>query len=247
VHASRAGTGWEPLFWQVFERSANPIALVDEDRRHVEVNDSWLKLTGRSREALIGRSVVDGIRPSEREQSARAWEQLLQAGEYSGARALLRDDGSEVDMEFASRLTTVEDRRLAVCVALADGGDSHVGTGEHPAAEVLSNREREVVTFIALGRDSGQIAQELHVSVETGAPMCGTRCPSSEPTRGRSSSRSPSAPAMRFTEGVSTSNPRRRPSARRARSSPRGRGTPVGAKALDTGGRSASRAGPVSP
>lgn len=168
MHASRAGTGWEPLFWQVFARSANPIALVDEDRRYVEVNDSWLKLTASSREALIGHSVVDGIRPSEREQSASEWERFLRAGgEYSGTRALVRDDGSEVDIEFAARLATVENRRLAVSVALADGGESHVRAAEHPGAQVLTNREREVVTFIALGRDSGQIAQELHISVET--------------------------------------------------------------------------------
>jgi DNA-binding CsgD family transcriptional regulator len=31
----------------------------------------------------------------------------------------------------------------------------------------LTKREREVVTLIALGRDTGQIARELHIASET--------------------------------------------------------------------------------
>ena len=79
----------------------------------------------------------------------------------------MRGDGSEVDIEFAARLASVENRRLAIYVALADAGLNHGPIAERPRARALTNREREVVTFIALGRDTGQIAQELFISVET--------------------------------------------------------------------------------
>jgi hypothetical protein len=30
MHASRVDGGWEQLFWLVFERTSNPIALLDD-------------------------------------------------------------------------------------------------------------------------------------------------------------------------------------------------------------------------
>jgi PAS domain S-box-containing protein len=167
VHATRAGTGWEPLFRLVFERSSNPLALVDEHRRFVDINEAWLELVARSREEVVGHSTVDEIQPSERPRAASEWQRFLQSGEYSGSRSLLRGDGSEVDIEFAARLASVENRRLAIYVALADAGLNHGPIAERPRARALTNREREVVTFIALGRDTGQIAKELFISVET--------------------------------------------------------------------------------
>lgn len=40
MHAHGSGTGWERGFWFVFNRSTNPMCLIDEERRIVEVNDS---------------------------------------------------------------------------------------------------------------------------------------------------------------------------------------------------------------
>jgi PAS domain S-box-containing protein len=167
VHATRAGTGWERLFRLVFDQSSNPIALVDDHRRFVDINDPWLELVARSREEVVGHSTVDGIQPSERARAASEWQRFLQSGEYSGSRSLLRGDGSEVDIQFAARLASVENRRLAIYVALADAERKNGPIAERPRARALSQREREVVTFIALGRDTNQIAEELYISVET--------------------------------------------------------------------------------
>ena len=167
MHATRAGTGWKQLFRLVFERSSNPIALVDDERRFVDVNQAWLELVGRSRADVIGHSAVDGIQPSERARAAREWQRFLQTGELSGSRSLLRGDGSEVDIDFAARLASVEDRRLAIYVALATGGSQRVPTADRRRASALSTRESEVVTFIALGHTTSQIAHDLCISVET--------------------------------------------------------------------------------
>lgn len=199
MHASAVGTGWEQLFWLVFERSSNPIALVDEQRRFVELNDSWLTLVGRRRADMLGGAVDSSIRPSARARAAREWQAFLRSGEYTGTRALLRADGSEVDIEFAARLASIGERRLAIYVAMAK--DEHRRPAAHaPRPERgLTNREREVVTLIALGQETGQIAEELSISDETVRTTCATRCPSSELTRERSWSQSPCAPARRFT------------------------------------------------
>jgi DNA-binding CsgD family transcriptional regulator len=61
----------------------------------------------------------------------------------------------------------VEEARVAV-YAITLGAEA----GQAPAAisdagMLLSEREREVVTLVALGRDTREIAGELHISPET--------------------------------------------------------------------------------
>ena len=104
MHAPEEGVGWERLFWLVFQRSSNPIVLLDDQRQIVEVNDAALALFGGQREQLLGMSIGDSIRPAERELAAREWEQFLSTGQYSGTRALVRADGSEVQIDFAASL-----------------------------------------------------------------------------------------------------------------------------------------------
>jgi PAS domain S-box-containing protein len=171
MHAPSPEMGWERLFWLVFRRSSNAIMLVDDQRRIVELNDPALALVARSRAELIGTSIVEVIDPSERAESAREWQVFLRSGEYTGARDLLRADGSKVPIDFAARLAAVDGRRLAIYVMLAQNGSSpsHVAprARARSSARPLTRREREVVTLIAMGLETNEIAQELHVSPET--------------------------------------------------------------------------------
>lgn len=163
---SRGEPGWEQLFWLVFDRSSHPIVLLDDQRRIMSANDAALSLWGGSREALVGTSMVDSIKESERPQAAREWEAFLRSGEYSGMRDIVRADGSIVEVEFAARWAYVGERRLAVYVATATV-DRRQRRPHLRSGLPLSNREREVVTLIALGRDTNEIAAELHISPET--------------------------------------------------------------------------------
>jgi len=171
MHAPTPDMGWERLFWLVFRRSSNAILLVDDERRVVEVNEPALALVGRSRADLIGNSIVDVIDPSERAESALQWQAFLHSGEYTGERDLLRADGAKVPIDFAARLATVDGRRLAIYVMLGKNGSRPVPAAarspSRSSTRPLTRREREVVTLIAMGRETAQIAQELHVSQET--------------------------------------------------------------------------------
>jgi PAS domain S-box-containing protein len=167
MHAPSPDMGWERLFWLVFRRSSNGILLVDDERRIVEVNDPGLQLVDRTRAELIGTSIVDVIDPSERAESARQWQAFLCSGEYTGMRDLLRADGSTVAIEFAARLASVDGRRLAIYVLMASDGSWPSPGTSRSLTNALTPREREVVTLIAMGRETSEIAQELHVSPET--------------------------------------------------------------------------------
>lgn len=158
---------WESLFWFIFERSSTPVMLFDTGRRVIAVNHPATDLLGRSRRELESSSILNSVVPGERAESAEQWRGFLRTGEYSGSRDLLRPDGDVVNVRFAARLADVGGRRIAVYVFM-------VASDEHdrpmtPAAEscLLTNREREVVSLIALGLDTNAIAQRLVISPET--------------------------------------------------------------------------------
>jgi len=98
----------------LFERSANPIILIDEQRRFVDLNVSFCDVMGYTRGGLIGRSITEFIKDGEKAESWERWRQFLQSGEYSGRRTFVRSDGHETEVEFAARLAVVDGRRLAV-------------------------------------------------------------------------------------------------------------------------------------
>ena len=167
MHASSVDGGWERLFWLVFERTSNPIALLDDERHILKVNEAALKLFRRSSEELVGKPITDFLRADERPLARRAWERFLHTGEYSGTRDMLLRDGSAIQIEFAARLAVVGGRRKAIYVALETGKRAAGSIAARVAGLPLTVREREVVTLIALGRETAEIAQELHISPET--------------------------------------------------------------------------------
>jgi PAS domain S-box-containing protein len=163
-----SGSDWERLFWLVFERSANPIWLVDEKRQIVAVNKSGAALLGRPADVLVGTSVDDYIEPEERASAHGDWERFLRSADsYSGTRTLLLHDGATLTVDFAARLGTIDGRRLAVYVSMPSSGENGAkDAAEQPGAQ-LSDREREVVTLIAMGLETPEIARELHISPAT--------------------------------------------------------------------------------
>lgn len=159
--------GWERLFWLLFRRSANPVALADDSRRVIDVNEAAVRLLGRSLEELVSTSIVDIISPAEREESTRQWQGFLRTGEYSGSRDLLRADGTTVEVDFAARMAAVNGRRLAIYVLMPKSASWPSPAPGAQRASVLTKREREVVTLIAMGLETDEIARELGVSPET--------------------------------------------------------------------------------
>lgn len=163
----QADAGWRHLFLGAFRQSKNPMALLDEQRRHVDVNGAYLQLLGYPRDELIGRPVyefvIGGPVLSEPE-----WRAALRKSQFTAAGDLRRADGGQVRVEVAGHPATVAGSRLVLAVAL---GVSRRGRqrsdGTRAGGEALSDRELDVLRLIALGASGPEIAEELQLSHHT--------------------------------------------------------------------------------
>jgi PAS domain S-box-containing protein len=169
VNADSSATSWERGFWFIFNRSTNPMCLIDEERRIVEANDSALEMIKHSRAQVIGREAVDFIAPMDRAESDKRWQAILQteSGEFHGTGNLIREDGSELELDFAARMVRISNKRLAIYVMVWERESLGVSPNASTSAGELTKREREIVTAIAMGHQTPQIAAELHISPET--------------------------------------------------------------------------------
>jgi PAS domain S-box-containing protein len=169
MNAPSSGTGWERGFWFVFSRSTNPMCLIDEERRIVDVNDSTLAMIQSRRSQMVGNPAVDFIAPMDRASSEKRWQAILQteSGEFHGRGTVILGDGSELDLDYAARMVRISGRRLAIYVMLWTREGPGFSETEASATAELTQREREIVTAIAMGHQTRQIAAELNISPET--------------------------------------------------------------------------------
>jgi PAS domain S-box-containing protein len=165
-HATAAG--WERLFWSVFERSTNAIALVDEERIYLEANPALCALLGASREEIVGQRADRFIAPEELATLESEWRRLWETRDWVCERTLVRGDGSRVRGHYAARTSEIAGRSVAVVVWAAVDCEDDAEPGD-PTGELgrLTAREREVLSLLALGQTSAQIAEQLHISTET--------------------------------------------------------------------------------
>lgn len=163
------GSGWASLFWQAFRRSRNAMALLDEQRRHIDVNGAYLQLFGYRRRALVGRAVYEFMDHGPL-LTPEQWRQALLRPQFHGVVDVIRSDGGRVTVEFGGHPELVTGKQLILVVVLraVPAGrrrkqETHAGfgTGE------LSKREREVVRLLSLGATGPEIAEDLHISHNT--------------------------------------------------------------------------------
>ncbi len=176
THPTRSiGDGLDGLFWAVFEHSRVPMALVDRDRRYVEVNHAGLDLFQFSRDEVIGRRAGRTAIDDDGQLAAREWERLLRSNELYGESTIAHPSGTLMRVSYAAHGSVASGRWLALFVALSahfepDGAEL-IGTAEADEPRrnglALTPREREVVRRVALGSSTRQIAADLYLSPAT--------------------------------------------------------------------------------
>jgi len=161
--------GWPGLFAQAFAQSRNAMVLLDEQRRHVDVNGAHLALLGYPRAELIGRPVYDFVAGGPLASPAE-WAAAMAAGEFTGEAELVRAGGGTVGVQWAAGVEVVTGRRLVLVVVLSTsrwGARFRPGSAPEGGPAELTPRQREIVRFVALGSTGPEIAAELQISHDT--------------------------------------------------------------------------------
>ena len=159
--------GWAGLFRAAFKQSRNAMSLLDDHRRHVDVNGAMIGLLGYPRAALMGRPVYEFIAGGPL-LTHREWEEVVVGPDFTGQADLVRADGGRVTVQYAAHPEIVTGRRLVLFVALQTSRRGRSMSAPPPeVAPALSRREVEIVGIIADGATSGEIAESLQVSEHT--------------------------------------------------------------------------------
>ena len=142
-------TGWSGLFAVAFRQSRNPMTLVDEARRHVDVNGAYLRLTGYKREDLIGRPIWEFVAGGPL-LSQEQWAAALATRRFTGEAAMVCHDGREITIQWGAGTEIITGQRLVLFVALGSGARRSrrfTADGEDREPRPLSKRETEVVAL----------------------------------------------------------------------------------------------------
>ncbi len=148
--------------------------IADDQRRWVTGNAAACELLGIPREEIPWRTMDDFTAPNERRRLEEQWGAFLASGGAEGWYQLYVPERGPVPVEFSATANVLPERHLSVFIP-PEGPSPPLPTEASWAPVVvegsgrlkLTDREREVMTLVASGLQSGEIAERLFLSPET--------------------------------------------------------------------------------
>ncbi len=158
-----------------FEGSRHPMLIVDDERRLVAGNRAVCSVLGLAREDVCWLTMERFTPPDEHRRLQEQWAAFLARGAAEGCYQLKVTDQEVVRLEFGATANVLASRHLLVFLPPADASVNPADSGETwtPVAEStngqieLTAREREIMTLVAAGVRSSEIAERLFLSPET--------------------------------------------------------------------------------
>lgn len=149
-----------------FRSSLVPMVVADDQRRYVTVNAAACLLLRLPEEDVLRLKVDDLTPPENRVQVEPLWRAFIRDGVQAGTFELRMPDGARLEVEYSATAYVEPCRHLSILLFPPVGGHRPVDREtERPA--VLTDREREVLGMVAMGRGTSWIAAELRVSAST--------------------------------------------------------------------------------
>jgi PAS domain S-box-containing protein len=151
--------------------SLDALAVVDDDRRYLRVNERAARLLG-APVAKILSARIDDFTPQEHwPRMVRRWHELQRRGRLYGDYEVLKSDGSRVEIEFSAlrgfrpgeHLIVARETAPQRALATVERGTGRTATNRPR----LTKRETEVITLVADGNSANDIGAELHLSPAT--------------------------------------------------------------------------------
>lgn len=140
------------------------MVIADDDRRYVAANAAACLLLRLPEEDVLRLTVDDLTPPEHRAQVGPLWDAFIRDGTQEGAYELLMPDGAQVRIEYSATANFEPGRHLSILMFPAGRIERDV---PRRSKSVLTNREREVLAMVAMGRSSSLIAAALGVAPST--------------------------------------------------------------------------------
>lgn len=154
----------------LLERSSIPMFIADDERRYIEINQAACELLGYSRDELLEMKIEEISSPELRPRAPEMFEEFKAAGTLSGPYTVITKDGDEIAVHYSATANVLPGIHLSICLVdgMVDAELDQDGSVDGAEGEArLSQREREVMTFLALGESNQTIAAKLHLAPET--------------------------------------------------------------------------------
>lgn len=169
-----------PDFFAIFERSRNPMMLMDDDRWYVRVNQAACAFFGYTEAEMLSRRADDLTIVRYRPHMDGIWEAFKARGGSIGVFPMLRADGSEAEIEFNATASVLPGLHLVILINPVSLGPAE-GLDDDPTGDQLMNEpvpaaagphdrlldddERTVMTLLALGQNWYDIAMDTETDV----------------------------------------------------------------------------------
>jgi PAS domain S-box-containing protein len=162
-----------------FERSKHPMLIADDQRRWVTANTAACELLGIARDEIPWHTIDEFTPQSDRKWLEEQWQAFLANGAAEGLYQLHVPERGAIPVEFSATANVLPARHLSVFIppdelsaeqvrsALARREPWTSGTAGSGDRLQLTDREGEIMTLVASGLQSGEIAERLFLSPET--------------------------------------------------------------------------------
>lgn len=153
---------------ELFGKSASAMLLADDDRVYRNANQAACEVLSVEREEIVGKRIDEFTDPALLDQVPALYQAFLEAGSLSGNFTMLDGNGNPVEFSYSASANVMPGLHLSILIPLEETDpelDVAEQTNNHPTA--LTDREKEVLTLLALGETNSTIAEQLHLSPET--------------------------------------------------------------------------------
>jgi PAS domain S-box-containing protein len=141
-----------------------PLAVLDDERRIVEVNGHWIELLGYPADHAQEMRIDDLVAAESRAGLAMRWSDLVTTGVGTARVTVVRADGSRLEVRYAAVANVLPGRHLA---AFLSYGPPLPRPTRGRRAGRLTLREQESLRLVAMGLTTSAAAERLGISPET--------------------------------------------------------------------------------
>jgi PAS domain S-box-containing protein len=158
-----------------FAMSRHSMLIADDQRRWVTGNAAACDLLAIAPEEISWHTMDEFVPPDAKEWLDERWEQFLADGAAEGWYSLSIPARGQVPVEFSATANVLPSRHLSVFLPADESPGPRQSGGlewksipaESAGRQRLTDREQEIMTLVASGLHSADIAERLFLSPET--------------------------------------------------------------------------------